>query len=70
MCTTAALLCAYTQHINGKRPLVDIVESIMEDIAQRGLDCLDERLVGNLVLFRRHELAAAMNRLRSLEMGT
>ena len=65
-----ALLCAYTQHINGKRPLVDIVESIMEDIAQRGLDCLDERLVGDLVLFRRHELAAAMNRLRPLEMGT
>ena len=65
-----ALLCAYTQHINGKRPLVDIVESIMEDIAQRGLDCLDERLVGDLVLFRRHELAAAINRLRSLEIGT
>ena len=50
--------------------LVDIVESIMEDIAQRGLDCLDKRLVGDLVLFRRYELAAAINRLRLLEMGT
>jgi predicted ABC-class ATPase len=65
-----ALLYAHTQYINGQRTLVDILDSIMADIAERGLDCLDQRRTGDLVLFRRHELAAAINRLRPLCIDT
>jgi len=65
-----ALLHAHTQYINGQRTLVDILDSIMADIAEHGLDCLDQRRTGDLVLFRRHELAAAINRLRSLCIDT
>jgi hypothetical protein len=34
------------------------------------LDALDERLVGDLAAFRRFEVAAALNRLRSLRVGS
>ena len=40
----------------------------MRDIAARGLDVLDRRLVGDHALFRPQELAAALNRLRSLQV--
>ena len=42
----------------------------LEDFDENGLDVLDRRLVGNLARFRRFELAAAINRLRTLEVST
>jgi len=50
-----------------KRPTVrELVDDVAARVAARGLDELDERLTGELAGFRRHELAAALNRLRSL----
>jgi predicted ABC-class ATPase len=46
----------------------ELVSRIMEDISQRGLDILSERPVGDYALFRAQELAAAINRLRTLEV--
>ena len=41
---------------------------VMADVDRDGLDALDRRSVGDLVHFRRHELAAALNRLRTLRV--
>jgi hypothetical protein len=40
----------------------------MQDIQNRGLDILSAYPQGDLVMFRRFELAAALNRLRSLKV--
>lgn len=46
----------------------ELVSRVMEDISKRGLDVLSERPVGDYALFRAQELAAAINRLRTLEV--
>jgi hypothetical protein len=40
----------------------------MADIELQGLDILSNLPEGDLVLFRRFELAAALNRLRTLKL--
>jgi hypothetical protein len=44
---------------------LDAVDSMLEE---GGLDALDSRRVGDLAQFRRFELAAALNRLRTLRV--
>jgi predicted ABC-class ATPase len=46
----------------------ELVSRVMEDISQKGLDVLSERPVGDYARFRAQELAAAINRLRTLEV--
>jgi hypothetical protein len=41
---------------------------VMADIESHGLDILSNLPEGDLVLFRRFELAAALNRLRTLKV--
>lgn len=62
----AALDYARRRIIDGRRSLSEILDRVMADIEEEGLDVLDGRRTGELALFRRHELAAAFNRLRSL----
>ncbi len=50
---------------NGIPEALDMIE---EKVAAGGLDVLDDRLPGDLSAFRRHELAAALNRLRALRV--
>ncbi len=64
----AALLVARERHMDGRRTLAEVLEAVMADVAREGLDVLDRRLVGDLAHFRRLELAAALNRLRSLRV--
>ncbi len=54
--------------IDGRRTTVDLLDAVEEAIANHGLDALDSRKSGDLAGFRRHELAAAMNRLRTLRV--
>ena len=63
----AALDYARRQYIDGRRSLADIVALVLADIEREGLDVLDSRRVGDFARFRRHELAAAFNRLRTLK---
>lgn len=65
---SAALLYARENYVDGQRSLRKILDLVMRDIAARGLDVLDQRLVGDHALFRPQELAAALNRLRSLQV--
>jgi predicted ABC-class ATPase len=50
--------------------LSEALDALEARVAEQGLDALDERLVGDLAAFRRFEVAAALNRLRSLRVGS
>lgn len=46
----------------------EMLDAIDALLAERGLDALSDRRVGNLSAFRRYELASALNRLRTLRV--
>jgi hypothetical protein len=54
------------KHRDGKRTLAEIVDSVLKDVAENGLDVLNLRPAGDYAGFRKLELAAAINRLRTL----
>ncbi len=66
----AAMVYAQRHYLDGKTPLVTVLASVLEDVERHGLDCLDDRQRGDLVSFRPLELAAAINRLRTLQVAT
>lgn len=63
-----ALYYARQRYMDGQRTLPQILDGVMNDLDREGLDVLDRRCVGDLVRFRRYELAAALNRLRTLHV--
>ncbi|HZU05404.1 MAG TPA: ABC-ATPase domain-containing protein [Chloroflexota bacterium] len=62
----AALWFAREQFMDGRRTLAEILDLTLAAIEREGLDLLDRRRAGDLAGFRRFELAAALNRLRTL----
>ena len=48
--------------------LCDVVGAVFDRLERRGLDALDTRPSGDAVAFRPYELAAAVNRLRTLRV--
>ncbi|MEM8641262.1 MAG: ABC-ATPase domain-containing protein [Cyanobacteria bacterium P01_G01_bin.54] len=65
----ATLVYAKQQHIiDGRRTLPEILDAVMAALAQAGLDILHSSPQGDLAMFRPLELAAALNRLRSLKV--
>jgi len=54
---------------DGERSVAEILDRVDEEIARGGLDALVGRPLGTLCAFRRFELAAALNRLRTLRVG-
>jgi predicted ABC-class ATPase len=52
--------------MDGKRSLVDVVAVILEEIQDRGLGVVHPHDIGELAAFRGVEMAALVNRLRSL----
>jgi len=63
-----AIVYAKRQYINERYTLPEILNRVMADIESQGLDVLSNMPEGDLVLFRRFELAAALNRLRTLKV--
>ena len=63
-----AILYAQRYYFASDRKLSEVLDYVMEDIENGCLDILveDQRLLGDLAMFRRFELAAAINRLRTL----
>ncbi|MDR7464679.1 MAG: ATPase, partial [Armatimonadota bacterium] len=55
-------------YFDGERPLGAVLDMVLADVAQRGLEVLSgfEGHPGDYALPRRYELAAAINRLRTL----
>ncbi|MGL5064578.1 MAG: ABC-ATPase domain-containing protein [Microcoleus sp.] len=64
----AAMVYAKQQHTDGKRTLSEIIDRVMADIEDEGMDILSPFPEGDFAMFRRFELAAAINRLRSLSV--
>ncbi|GAB4183331.1 MAG: ABC-ATPase domain-containing protein [Coleofasciculaceae cyanobacterium] len=64
----SALVYAKQYYINGRNTLPEILDRVMTDIESQGLDILSNLPEGDLVLFRRFEFAAALNRLRTLKV--
>jgi predicted ABC-class ATPase len=63
----AAIAYLQQHYLDGHRTLAEIVNHVMADLAAGSLDILTPTQ-GNLARFRAFELAAVINRLRSLEM--
>lgn len=64
----SAIVYAKEHYINGRNTLPEILDRVMADIESQGLDILSNLPEGDLVLCRRFELAAALNRLRTLKV--
>ncbi|MEL7359380.1 MAG: ABC-ATPase domain-containing protein [Cyanobacteria bacterium J06560_6] len=72
-----AMMYANRYYFDQGRSLSDVLDHVMEDIKREGLDILTEegsangrRLMGNWASFRRFELAAAINRLRTIKVNS
>ncbi|MFQ6091129.1 MAG: ABC-ATPase domain-containing protein [bacterium] len=63
-----SLLKASREYMKCNRSLNEILDLLMGEIETRGLDSLNSRPVGNYALPRRFEIAAAINRLRTLKV--
>jgi predicted ABC-class ATPase len=57
-----------TRYMDGKLTLREILEKVMNDLAEKGLDMLPPWVTGDLASFRIFELAAAINRMRTLKI--
>jgi predicted ABC-class ATPase len=66
----AALALARERFMDGERPVAEVLDRVDALIASEGLDTLDDRRIGEMAAFRRFELAAALNRLRTLVIGS
>ncbi|MEL6249369.1 MAG: ABC-ATPase domain-containing protein [Cyanobacteria bacterium J06627_15] len=64
----AALVYSQQQGLD-QQPLSDWLEAINQQMALEGLDSLDEWSRGDLTAFRPQELAAVINRVRTLHLG-
>ena len=63
-----AIVYAKENYMSRKQTTAEILERVMQDISQERLDIITDFPQGDLSLFRRFELAAALNRLRSLQV--
>jgi predicted ABC-class ATPase len=64
----AAMIYCKQNYLQQPRTFVEILDLVSQDLQDRGLDLITDFPTGELVLFRRFELAAAINRLRSLQI--
>lgn len=56
------------KRFDGKIPLMNIINNLMKEIEENGLDVLSERISGQFSRFRSIDLACAVNRLRDLKV--
>lgn len=63
------ILLARKRFMDGGRTVPEILDAVMDVLDSEGLDALGYGHDGDLVRFRRYELAAALNRLRTLEVS-
>ena len=54
-----------TDLLDGRRTVAEVLDGLDRDIASEGLECLAHGALSDYALPRRHEVAAALNRLRS-----
>ena len=54
--------------MNNEMTLRDIVEHVVTDIEEKGLDVISDKMSGHFACFRELELAFTMNRLRGFDV--
>lgn len=64
-----ALLALHRGLCDGRASLPELLDRLDERLASEGIEALAERGFGDRAQVRRHEIAAAINRLRSLRVG-
>ena len=64
----SALALASERYLDGERSIPEAIQAVLAEVDARGLDALDPRRLGDLAEFRIFEVAAALNRLRTLEI--
>ncbi len=57
-----------TRRMDDHRTLKEVIDLVLEDMDREGLDVLSPYIVGDLARFRGLELAAAINRMRTLKV--
>ena len=64
----ALVTCVRQGLLDGSRSLAEILDGYAEQVARRGIAAVDDRYLGDFAVPRRFELAAALNRLRTLRI--
>ncbi|MFO8050808.1 MAG: ABC-ATPase domain-containing protein [Thermoplasmatota archaeon] len=57
------------EHMDGKRSLDEVLDIVMELIQENGLDVLSGSPNGSYAMFRKMDIAAGINRMRTLEIS-
>ncbi|WP_092627120.1 ABC-ATPase domain-containing protein [Actinopolyspora mzabensis] len=65
----ALVTCARSGMLDGSRTVHEVLDAYDAEVAKRGIHAVDDRYVGDFAVPRRFELAAALNRLRTLRVG-
>ena len=64
----SAIAYLQDQYFNSRLSVTEVIEGVDADVRHKSLDVLTKSPSGDLVRFRTFELAAALNRLRSLDI--
>jgi predicted ABC-class ATPase len=56
------------KYMNEERTLRQVIDLVMQDIEENGLDILSEKISGHFAQFRAYELAFTLNRMRSFNV--
>jgi predicted ABC-class ATPase len=65
----ALVTCVRSGLLDGTRTVAEVLDAFEGEVDKRGVTAVDERYVGDFAVPRKHELAAALNRLRTLRVG-
>lgn len=57
------------KYMNGKRTLKEVIDLVMADLEENGLDILSEKVSGHFARFRSFELAFTLNQMRSFNVN-
>ena len=63
-----SLILLLKRHMDGERTIPELLDLLESDFLADGLDALSPRRLGCYARPRRHEVAAALNRLRTLDV--
>ena len=56
------------KYMNGEKTLKQVIDLVMADLEESGLDILSEKISGYFAQFRSFELAFTLNRMHSFDV--
>ncbi len=65
----ALVTCVRSGLLDGTRTVAEVLDAFDAEVDKRGIHAVDDRYVGDFAVPRRFELAAALNRLRTLRVS-